>query len=391
MSSTDVSQTLDTEGVVGNHADAPIGTSGTAGVADTSVYGGGGGGDNNKPATQPDTEGFGAGTSPYGVGSPSAAGTDVSAFTPSSVYSQQAVTGTLDTQSGGGSPIQQANPAYRAPADYAATGSVADTTRTDSPVSDFTGNPGDPLASEGVVAGNMDTVNPTYPMQSSGTLRPAAPGTPTVAAGNRSVTVSWSAVADPAGAKVRGYRIEGSTGGVDFAGRDATSYVIETLVPSQSYKFRIAAYNDNGESAFSAFSAAVTPLNPDEPGPGHAVALDPANTVNPIYSPDGTIKAGTNLGGGSATTYPVGAVGSPTAAADATSGDLLISWTAPTYGFAEYYHVVLSTGEVYNVPAGTLSYLFTGLSSVSRTATITPVTSRGNGPVATTNAATAHA
>jgi hypothetical protein len=45
------------------------------------------------------------------------------------------------------------------------------------------------------------------------------------------------------------------------------------------------------------------PLNYNAPQPGHEgatqtlLALDPANTVNPVYLPNGTIKSGTGLGG----------------------------------------------------------------------------------------------
>jgi hypothetical protein len=45
------------------------------------------------------------------------------------------------------------------------------------------------------------------------------------------------------------------------------------------------------------------PLNYAAPQPGHQgqtqteLGLDPANAVNPVYRPDGTIKPGTGLGG----------------------------------------------------------------------------------------------
>jgi hypothetical protein len=53
----------------------------------------------------------------------------------------------------------------------------------------------------------------------------------------------------------------------------------------------------------------VIPLNPDSyrnpstgqelvpSGAGNTNAFNPANSVNPVYKPDGTIKAGTGLGG----------------------------------------------------------------------------------------------
>ena len=72
---------------------------------------------------------------------------------------------------------------------------------------------------------------------------------------------------------------------------------------SQGYRFRVAAGNRRGLSAFSAWSNYAVPLNYNAPQPGHEgqtqteLALDPANAVNPIYKPDGTVKAGTGLGG----------------------------------------------------------------------------------------------
>jgi hypothetical protein len=69
------------------------------------------------------------------------------------------------------------------------------------------------------------------------------------------------------------------------------------------YRFKVAAGNRKGLGAFSSFSARVVPLNPNAAQPGHEgstqteLALDPANSVNPVYLPDGTVKAGTGLGG----------------------------------------------------------------------------------------------
>lgn len=72
---------------------------------------------------------------------------------------------------------------------------------------------------------------------------------------------------------------------------------------TQGYTFRVAAGNRAGLGPYSAASAAVVPLNYNAPQPGHEgstqtiTALDPANTINPVYKPDGTIKSGTGLGG----------------------------------------------------------------------------------------------
>jgi len=73
---------------------------------------------------------------------------------------------------------------------------------------------------------------------------------------------------------------------------------------NQGYAFRVAAGNQLGLGAFSAWSSYVVPLNYAEAQPGSegsinvgTGALDPANTVNPIYLPSGAIKSGTGLGG----------------------------------------------------------------------------------------------
>jgi hypothetical protein len=71
---------------------------------------------------------------------------------------------------------------------------------------------------------------------------------------------------------------------------------------TQGYAFRVAAGNQAGLGPFSAWSSYVVPLNYNEPQSNASItvgtgSLDPANTVNPVYLPDGTVKAGTGLGG----------------------------------------------------------------------------------------------
>ena len=72
----------------------------------------------------------------------------------------------------------------------------------------------------------------------------------------------------------------------------------------QGYQFRVAAGNQIGLGPYSALSDFVVPLNFNEAQPGNegttgvgTGSLDPANTINPIYLPDGSIKSGTGLGG----------------------------------------------------------------------------------------------
>lgn len=71
---------------------------------------------------------------------------------------------------------------------------------------------------------------------------------------------------------------------------------------SQGYAFRVAAGNQAGLGPYSAWSSHVVPLNYAEPQSNGSItvgtgSLDAANTVNPIYRPDGTIVSGTGLGG----------------------------------------------------------------------------------------------
>lgn len=122
---------------------------------------------------------------------------------------------------------------------------------------------------------------------------PAAPTIGTAVAGDRKVTVVWTAPTLTAADDVDGYIIMSDTGGTRYVPGNLTSYVFETVVPAQAYKFKVAAFNEAGLGPFSALSNAVTPLNFDEVPTG---SLDPKNTVNPIYNIDGTIVAGSNLG-----------------------------------------------------------------------------------------------
>jgi hypothetical protein len=73
---------------------------------------------------------------------------------------------------------------------------------------------------------------------------------------------------------------------------------------TQGYRFRVAAANQLGVGPFSSYSAYVVPLNYNEAQPGSegsinvgTGSLDPANTINPIYAPNGAVHSGTGLGG----------------------------------------------------------------------------------------------
>lgn len=333
---SDVTQTQDTTGVAGNTADIPGGTQGSASVQDTTPTGGGGGGDNNQPATYIDTSGATGGENDHHG------------------YEYGVVTQTVDTLSGGGSPIQHANPAYVAP-----TGDVPvdilDTTRTDSPVT------GGGSETSGVIAGNLDTVNFAAPLQTTNFDNlPVAPAAPTAVALSGAAMITWVAVADPAGAAVRAYRIEAvlldgdnvtggdtetSAAGVVFAGRNATSVVFGDVVPGSRYAFRVAATNDNGNGPFSGWSNVIVP--------GNDLAVAPAeitddNRVNPIYLPDGST---------------IGLVGpaQDVAAVTGDSGEIDVTWSAPAFGTPTGYRITAEGETPVEVDEETFEVTLTAL------------------------------
>lgn len=121
---------------------------------------------------------------------------------------------------------------------------------------------------------------------------PGAPTIGSVTAGNKKVTVTWSA---PSGnVDINYYIVQCVPGyGQMYVPANKLSADFTQVVPANPYKFQVAAVNSAGSSTWSALSAAATPLNTDAVPTG---SLDPVNTVNPIYNPDGTIKSGTGLG-----------------------------------------------------------------------------------------------
>ncbi len=355
-------QESDTEGVSGNAGAAPRGTQDRASNAETSTpagaaYGGGSNVQTGGTLTgTPDTEGIGTGANgPY-----------VPVLPP-------LLTGTVDTQYIGWPQTAGVTQAYRAP--NTAIGLVGaagglDTTRTDTPISDGSvRNDYQQNLSGTTETGSIGAIGPVS------ALVPVAPaGTPTVAAGARSVTVSWATVADPdATAPVLGYIVVGSTGGTAYTGRGVTSVVVTNLVPDLPYTFQVLARNRNGNGPLGSASAAATPWNPDEPDAGKPGGLDPYWAQNPIYGPDGTVKAGSGLQGRPGA--PTGAVLS----GNGTVGSVVATWVAPASGGTVLsYTVTLSSGQTKTVPAGTLTTTITGVASATAiTGTVT-----ANGAVA---------
>lgn len=366
---------IDTEGVVGEPGAAPLGTQRVATDTDTTgtgkgAYGGGPTGLTPDPnfaiSKTPDTEGIGTGANgPY-------------VPTPPPLLS-----GTVRTDLVGWPQTTGVTQAYRAPNTSIGYMSVMerDTTRTDQPTSDGNGATRVDLQTNytgTLFSGNVGVFSPAM-----GTGTPAAPASaPTVAAGPRSATVTWAPVADPSNAPILGYVILGSTGGTTYAAKNATSVVVTNLVPDTNYTFKVAARNVNGIGAFSASSATIQAYNPDEGDYAKPGGLDPYWKQNPIYGPDGTIKAG------SGTLGIPGTPAAPTLASGGSAGRLTVTWTDPTSGGTlKTYTVTLSTGQtVTGLSPTTHTYTFTGLTTgTATTARVTAVGSVGSSQSAASN------
>lgn len=336
---------VDTEGVYGNPGPAAIGTQWEAGDAETSTFAAGGGGSNvdstvNALVSTPETDGLnGQPWSGYVATPPPLLG------------------GTNDTEPVNWPETPGVTQAYRAPnttVGYMTGAGEYDTTRTDSPVSSGSATP--PVGSSQTITGTLDSYYIGAGIGPTTTNMPTQPSAPTAAAGPRTATVTWTAVADPSGAEIREYVILGSTGGTTFAGRNATSVVVDDLVPDQSYTFQVAARNDNGLGKFSTASNAVAPWNPDENDHSNPGGIPSYNQVNPIYYPNGSIKPGT---GG----LPIAPTG--LTLTTAATGSVVASWTQST-GLppAGGYTVFLSNGSSHNVANTLATYTFTGQTSV---------------------------
>lgn len=362
---------VDTEGVSGNTGAASRGTQDQASNTDTANSGAGGGWSQTGQAPDPNQQVTG--------GTPDTSGTNSSnagPWTPSTNY----VTGTVDTQNVGWPTTSGVTQAYRAPTQqigYINATGAADTTWTDRPISD--GSTRNDYVQN--MTGTLESalIGSTGPTSA---LVPVAPsGTPTVATGPRQVTVTWAAVADPdPTAPVTGYVILGSTGGTTYVGHNVTSAVVTNLDPAQTYQFRVLARNKNGDGPYGSLSAAVRPYNPDVPDVLKPGGLDAYWAQNPIYGPDGTVKAGSGT---------LGTPGAPTGVTLAGAGatNLSVTWVAPAGGKVQSYTVTLSTGQTKTgLSSSTLTTTFTGLTTgTATTARVTAVGSVGSTQSAVSN------
>lgn len=319
---------VDTSGVSGITGPASSGSASTVSKPDTTTTGGPTGAVNPNavaPAvTQPDTA--------------LAGGPALASLTSTAISGTIPTTG-VDFPGG----ITPANPAYRAP-DYDGTPvTIADTTRTDQ-----ASVAGVPAPTTQDYSGTLETNNiGVAPAGAAGTGVPSAPTSPTVVAGARSVTVGWTAPADPSNAPVRGYYITSSKGD-SFVVARGTSAVVE-VEPNVAMTFQVAAFNANGQSAKTAASASVTAYNAEENDANEPSGLTAANIAAGIYQPDGTLKAGTGV--------PFAPTGVTGATGSGAAGTAAISWTAPVGGRVPTSYIVvpylLGVAQTAQASAGT--------------------------------------
>ena len=126
---------------------------------------------------------------------------------------------------------------------------------------------------------------------------PPAPGTPTAVAAERSATVSWPAVAGPAGAPVTRYTATATPGGATCSTTGALTCVVTGLTAGTSYTFTVTASNRIGTSPASPPSSAVVPLAPPNPAPP-IVTLSPRRILETRSGPNLTTVDGQFQGQG---------------------------------------------------------------------------------------------
>ena len=178
------------------------------------------------------------------------------------------------------------------------------------------------------------------------------PGAPTGVAGvagNRQVTVSWTAPVSDGDSPITGYTVTASPGGATCVTAGALSCVVAGLTNGIAYTFTVTATNAIGTGPASSPSAPVTPAE---------VPLAP---------------------------------GAPTGVSGvAGNGQVTVSWTAPVADGGSPitgYAVVASPGGATCATTGALSCVVTGLTNgTAYTFTVTASNAVGTGPASTPSA-----
>lgn len=202
--------------------------------------------------------------------------------------------------------------------------------------------------------------------------RPATPGSPTGAAGNGQVALSWAAPSDNGGSAITGHKVQAkpATGGdwADATDTDANTTdmhaVIKNLTNGTGYVFRIAAVNAIGQSEWSADTATVTPKGTQTinfVGPGNKVFASGDVALNATATsglPVGLVSSTTDVcrvSNGSATLLATGTCKitasqggndafDPAASVERTFQVTLAAALTPTLG------AVTRTADGFNVP-----------------------------------------
>ena len=114
---------------------------------------------------------------------------------------------------------------------------------------------------------------------------PPAPGKPTATAGDASVTLSWSSNGN-GGSAITSWEYDQNEGGGGFngnwtaipsSGASTTSYTVGSLTNGTAYQFKVRAVNDIGNGAESPASDAATPsVAPDKPAAPSVTSEDSA-------------------------------------------------------------------------------------------------------------------
>ena len=129
---------------------------------------------------------------------------------------------------------------------------------------------------------------------------PAAPTDVSGVAGNRRVTVSWTAPTDNGGSAITGYTVTSSPGGItaSSANGTTTTATVTNLTNGTPYTFTVVAINAGGSSSASAPSSSITPYT--VPGKPTGLSAVPGNAQATI-----SWTAPTNNGGSAITGYTV--------------------------------------------------------------------------------------
>ncbi len=149
-------------------------------------------------------------------------------------------------------------------------------------------------------AGNNSASSNTAPVTTPDTIAPGVPtGLSASAPSSTQVNLSWNAVSDTGGSGLAGYRIY--RGGVHIANSSATNYSDTSVSGSTGYSYRVAGYDNAGNTSAQSSAASVT--TPDTTAPsvptGVATAVPGDNQVNVSWN------ASTDTGGSGLSGYRI--------------------------------------------------------------------------------------